>query len=203
MDCNVIKDLIPLYIDGCCSEKSETLVKEHTACCDACKRFLEEMRAPTDAVTVSKAPVKPRKLREWRASVLQVVLFFVSFLLMTAGVAREAATTAGSGNGFWAMNLVVPAAGFMLSLANWYFVRFYKSRKRFTNGSLIATAGITLCLFAWTGLHYGMFNSLFFTGFSTAIYCLTFFARGILLTVLFCVLSKVLSDRYAKMVGKE
>ena len=27
--------------------------------------------------------------------------------------------------------------------------------------------------------------------------------RGILLTVIFCVLSKLLSDRYAKMLGKE
>ena len=28
MNCNIVKDLIPLYIDGCCSEESEKVVEE-------------------------------------------------------------------------------------------------------------------------------------------------------------------------------
>ena len=27
--CEVIRDLIPLYVDGCCSENTRTLVEEH------------------------------------------------------------------------------------------------------------------------------------------------------------------------------
>lgn len=29
MNCDIVKDLIPLYIDGCCSEESKIAVKEH------------------------------------------------------------------------------------------------------------------------------------------------------------------------------
>ncbi len=35
--CEVIKDLLPLYIDGCCSPKSRQLVEEHLEECLSCK----------------------------------------------------------------------------------------------------------------------------------------------------------------------
>ena len=44
MNCNIVKDLIPLYIDGCCSEESEKVVEEHIGDCDDCKRLLEDMK---------------------------------------------------------------------------------------------------------------------------------------------------------------
>lgn len=37
MDCDVIKDLLPLYIDGVCSEKSIELIEDHLHTCEACK----------------------------------------------------------------------------------------------------------------------------------------------------------------------
>ena len=53
MSCNIIKDLIPLYIDGCCSEESEKMVEEHIKVCDECKKLLEDMKAPSDIVAIS------------------------------------------------------------------------------------------------------------------------------------------------------
>ena len=47
MECNIIKDLIPLYIDGCCSEESARLVREHTETCAACKHLIAEMKKPS------------------------------------------------------------------------------------------------------------------------------------------------------------
>ena len=35
--CNVVYDLLPLYIDGACSEESKELVKEHLTGCSACR----------------------------------------------------------------------------------------------------------------------------------------------------------------------
>ena len=43
MNCNVIQDLLPLFVDRCCSEESAQLVKSHTAQCAACKKTLEAM----------------------------------------------------------------------------------------------------------------------------------------------------------------
>ena len=36
MDCKIINDLIPLYIDGCCSEESKKAVNEHIEKCSSC-----------------------------------------------------------------------------------------------------------------------------------------------------------------------
>ena len=209
MNCDIVKDLIPLYIDGCCSEKSRNTVEEHIKACDDCKLLLEEMKAPADVVEVSKAPSPFRKLNDWKASVLQSVLLFLSFALITIGVALEAKTPSGLGNGFWALNLVIPATGFLLSLTNWYFVKVYKSRKRFSCGSLLTTLGVTLCAYIWSAFHYELkFFDLFirngFTGILEVLpACLLFGGIGILLTLVFCVLSKALSNQYAKMLGKE
>lgn len=209
MDCNVIKDLIPLYIDGCCSEESRKIVREHIASCDACQKLLDDMNAPPDMVPVSTVPIVMRKLSDWKASVMQSVLLFLSFAIITVGVALEARTPSGLMNGYWAVSLVIPATGFLLSLANWYFVRLYKNRKSFSNCSFLATLGITLCAYIWAGFHYEInFFELFAACSFIEILDVTqgillLNGIGILLTVVFCVLSKTLSNQYAKMLGKE
>jgi len=209
MDCNVVRDLIPLYIDECCSEESAIIVKEHIESCDACKKLFEDMSTPSNVVAASKAPTKFNKLNDWKASLLQSVLLFLSFGLITIGVSLEARTGSGLMNGFWAMNLVIPATGFMLSMANWYFVRVYKNRKRFSSFSMIVTLGITLCAYIWSGFHYEMdllaiFSECNFVEILDVMQGLLFLnGLGIVLTVAFCILSKTLSSQYAKMLGKE
>lgn len=208
MNCNVIKDLLPLYIDGCCSVESADIVKEHIEKCPECKKLYEEMKAPSDFAQSAPAPVKLGRINERKASVLQSVLLFVFFALIAIGVSLEAATPSGHMNGFWAVTLTVPATGFMLSLTNWYFVRLYKSRKIFSNCSLFATLGITAVAYVWSGLHYkfGTFDFQFIgnAGFISLLQSpICFFGIGILLTAVLCVLSKVLSNRYAAMLGKE
>ena len=210
MNCDIVKDLIPLYIDGCCSEESEKVVKEHTRGCHACKKLLEDMNTPSDMVTAaSKAPKTFSKLNDWKASVLQSVLLFLSFALITIGVALESKTPFGLMNGFWALNLIIPTTGFMLSLANWYFVRVHKNRKSFSNYSLIATIVITFCAYIWSWFHYEMNIFDLFAGNSFAEILEILYALlrlngiGMLLTLVFCTLSKTLSNQYARMLGKE
>ena len=209
MNCNIVKDLIPLYIDGCCSEESEKVIEEHIHDCNECKKLFEDMKSTSDIVAVSKAPKTFSKLNDWKASILQSVLLFLSFALITVGVALEAKTPSGLLNSFWAFNLVIPATGFMLSLANWYFVRVYKSRKCFSNYSLIATLGVTLCAYIWSGFHYEINLLDLFAGNTFAeslegLHALLLLnGIGILLTAVFCALSKLLSNQYAKMLGKE
>ncbi len=212
MDCNVIKDLIPLYIDECCSDESKRIVEEHFNTCEECKKLYEEMKTPDETVPADFLPVKLGKLNDWKASVLQSVLLFVSFAVITAGVAIEASTPMGISNNLAAFNIVVPATGFMLSLANWYFVRLYKSRKSFSKFSALATFAFTACGAIWAGFHYDfsvfyfvdMLTEISFTDFIEMIPILLFkFGVGGLLTVAGCILSKILSDKYAKMLGKE
>ena len=214
MKCDVIRDLLPLYIDDCCSAESEKTVEEHIEICAVCKSLYENLK--TD-LAIADSPVEVPamwKLDLWKASVLQSVLLFVSFALITVGVAREAGTPTGffTGNGFYAFNLVVPFTGFMLSLANWYFLRQYKSRKVFSHSSAVLTLIFILCAVIFTGIHY-KFTLLDFIGilddasitdmFEMIPVLLLNYGIGFILSIVLCFVSKKTSYKYAEMLGKE
>ena len=213
MNCEIIKDLIPLYIDDCCSEESAALVKEHLESCAECKELYEDMKIPTEVVPASAVPKKLKSINGWKASILQSVLLFVSFALITIGVALEAATSYyDAENGSWAFSLVIPATGFILSLANWYFVRFYKSKKAFSNYSWLATLAITIVSDIWALFHYEINVTEIFAeisevstaDFFEALVLIALIALpNILITAFFCALSKFTSYKYATMLGKE
>ena len=61
-ECEVILDLLPLYHDGVCSEKSREMVEEHLKECEACGRALEEIRKEISAPNVSRKDAG----RAWR-----------------------------------------------------------------------------------------------------------------------------------------
>ena len=44
LDCEVIRDLLPLYADDACSEKSREMVEEHLQGCPDCCEFLDLLR---------------------------------------------------------------------------------------------------------------------------------------------------------------
>lgn len=54
MNCEIIRDLLPLYHDGVCSAESAGAVQEHLDSCPACRAVWEEMRRETPA----PAPVR-------------------------------------------------------------------------------------------------------------------------------------------------
>ena len=43
-DCNIIRDLLPLYVDDVCSQESKKLVEEHLQECPACLEEMVNMR---------------------------------------------------------------------------------------------------------------------------------------------------------------
>ena len=47
-DCELIRDLMPLYADGQASPASRRSIEEHTTHCPACKKLLDEMCAPLE-----------------------------------------------------------------------------------------------------------------------------------------------------------
>ena len=61
MDCDVIRDLLPLYADEACSEKSRALVNEHLLDCADCRDMLHRL----------KETELESNLKNERASVLQ------------------------------------------------------------------------------------------------------------------------------------
>lgn len=199
MVCSVIKDLIPLYIDDCCSLESARLVEEHVADCPDCRAALEAMRCSFEEEPLPKKPVNTGRIRQWKASILQSVLLLLSFAAITYGVAQEAYTPSGLFNGVGAFTVVVPATGFMLSLINWYFIPLYKSKKAFSRWSLLITVAVTVAAFIWTLWHYEMLP-LVAEGVNYYAFLL---GPGVFVTLFSVVASFLFSKWYATMLGKE
>lgn len=104
-DCDIIQDLLPLYIDSCCHPGSRELVEEHLKTCPACQKVYGEMtgtipapeqpqpepeESSTPEVTEEKKGKSFRKgmkkiRRRWITSLI-VVVILVPFVLM--GVAQ-------------------------------------------------------------------------------------------------------------------
>lgn len=186
MNCGVIQDLLPLYVDGCCSEESAQLVREHLNTCECCRKAYQQMQGGCQEKEEVMPVTKLRRVSDWKASVLQSLALFVSFAVVTLGVILEGNTPAGEKNGLWAVLLIVPATAYLLSLANWFFLRLYKSRKGFSWCSCAVTGGLVTLGYVWAWLHYGRFLWI-----------------GVVTGIVFCVLSKVLSAQYGQLLGKE
>ncbi|MFB7159117.1 zf-HC2 domain-containing protein [Lysinibacillus sp. NPDC056232] len=87
MNCNIIKDLFPSYIDGICSEDTSSVVEEHLHHCEECRLYLEMMEQPTnnmlpEEVMVAKAPFK-RINKKRRIQVFMSIL--LTFMLTIIG----------------------------------------------------------------------------------------------------------------------
>lgn len=198
-NCEIIKDLLPLYIDECCSEESAEAVETHLKECTACKAVFDNMSSDSIAENgqESHIPQNLNRIKDWKASILQSMLLFISFAVLSVGITLEAYTPYGVTNGIWAFAVIVPTAGFMLSLSNWYFVRGYKSKRSFSNCSCLLTLVITICCYVWAIIH---FRTTFFELSGSVS---QFFAVGFAITVALCIISKIVSGIYAKMLGKE
>ena len=65
LSCNVVKDLLPSYIDELCSEESRELVKAHLCECSECREYCNNMRSELagEKKTVKKVnPVNEKEL---------------------------------------------------------------------------------------------------------------------------------------------
>ncbi|MDE7418052.1 MAG: zf-HC2 domain-containing protein, partial [Lachnospiraceae bacterium] len=45
INCNIIRDLLPSYVDNICSEDSRCLIEEHISDCEQCRTQLELLKA--------------------------------------------------------------------------------------------------------------------------------------------------------------
>lgn len=75
MNCDIVRDLLPLYVDEVCSEKSREAVEDHLEGCAACRAYLAELDAPLpgmkelaydDAVPLREIAAEWKKLR-WKS----------------------------------------------------------------------------------------------------------------------------------------
>jgi len=57
-DCDIIKDLLPLYVEGLASEKSREAIEEHLKECESCEKLYQEMKEPKMQVHYDREPAE-------------------------------------------------------------------------------------------------------------------------------------------------
>jgi len=91
MKCEVINDMLPLYVDGVCSAETRKLVEEHVCNCEACKSLLEvlqEDEKENDATTEKNAfQAFDRKNKKRNRAKVIVSTIVVLVILLTVGYA--------------------------------------------------------------------------------------------------------------------
>lgn len=82
VSCDVIKDLIPLYLEGMASEDSNELVEKHVEECEECKQYLDEMQSfnsmPADRDPAPLLKIKKTlRMKKIQAVALAVLFTFI------------------------------------------------------------------------------------------------------------------------------
>lgn len=83
-DCEIVRDLIPLYAEEMCSQSSAEFVREHTEKCPDCQAVLDEIKKPVpvmaDTKTETLHTLRRRLRKKTVFSVLSAVLIILSIL---------------------------------------------------------------------------------------------------------------------------
>ncbi|MCM1468462.1 MAG: zf-HC2 domain-containing protein [Alistipes sp.] len=86
IDCNVIRDLLPSYIDGICSAQTKDLVEEHIEGCEECRAVLADMKDTQVDMTGNEAlQIDHMKKIRNRYNMISLGSYLLLFL-MTASV---------------------------------------------------------------------------------------------------------------------
>ena len=101
--CQIVQDLLPLYLDGVCSPASAALVEEHLAACEACRKLREEMekQAPLPETTWEGADLF-RSLRRRILGGFSALAVMIGCFCLNVGGAWEGGT---AGWGHFAVTL--------------------------------------------------------------------------------------------------
>lgn len=194
MNCEIIRDLLPLYTDGVCSDAAKEEVEKHLAECADCRTVYEDMKRDLNTARTQNTLTDEKAIylrtRQHIGNFLIGCLLLVIFVAAAFGAFNEVGEH-GWQQGIFALTIIIPATAYLLSLINCFFFRIYPSRKIFCAVSTVAAfllnlAGDAFAVFyyqhpeGWTGLiPYALGISVVLAGaqlITTRLYC-TFFDR--------------------------
>ncbi len=85
--CDMVRDLLPLYVDGVCSDASRRLVDEHVAGCAACAGMLNKLRDSACEDSLRQEAAAVMAPRRWRNRAFATSCSLAAFLCVPACLA--------------------------------------------------------------------------------------------------------------------
>lgn len=81
-ECNIIRDILPLYIENMVSGDTASFVEDHLSSCPACRAELERMKSPSNfQIDTDIAPLRNLK-RKMAAKRIQTIIFTAIIVLI-------------------------------------------------------------------------------------------------------------------------
>jgi len=90
MKCNIVKDLMPLYLDDLCSEETKQELENHMKECEECKKIKDELEQPeqpseTQAEDLNKSIAPLKKVKKKMKKKNRLIAVCVVFLVIVLG----------------------------------------------------------------------------------------------------------------------
>jgi len=87
MNCNIIKDLLPSYIDAICSEETTAAVEKHIESCEECKHYMHMMQQPISHIIETDVEVakEPFKLINKKRRMQVITAILMTFMITIIG----------------------------------------------------------------------------------------------------------------------
>ena len=119
MKCEIIRDLIPLYLDKVCSEDSRKLVEEHLAECSECRKYMKELETELEAVKQKKEEAERMKEIGKKSIVDKMIIVdtLLNFLLIVTAVVlcKRQIDIEGADAGYYYIAAMVFSFGFIIA----------------------------------------------------------------------------------------
>ena len=100
--CEVIRDLLPLYVDGVASEESIALIEEHLRECDDCREYLKLLQEDIPDVSGIEFAEEAASLKKIKSKMLRnrilIVLVTLAFAVIAGAVLHSQHLTEYSGS---------------------------------------------------------------------------------------------------------
>lgn len=120
ISCEVIQDLLPLYVDQICSEHSKCLVEEHLRECEKCRNVIADTHSVPNMIIQPEEQKKDKIVtiglkkvrRRWVLSLIAVLMIIPLYFLFVMGYNQ----ISGNGISFTNIDDVVRAKGFVEAL---------------------------------------------------------------------------------------
>lgn len=98
--CEIVQDLLPLYVDGACSEASSEMIKEHLEMCTDCRAIYDQMCSHTSEDILQKEKDGVVKRHERKESQKVIKYIFVALAIIYVPALFFVALFAGGDAGF-------------------------------------------------------------------------------------------------------
>jgi len=86
VNCYVVKDLLPNYLDGLVSAETSKDIEEHLSGCDACRKLHEQMKAPIEQPSPRPDKKEINFLKKIKAKTVRTVALGVGTIAVVFGI---------------------------------------------------------------------------------------------------------------------